>query len=256
MRKRKLGVQLYTLRAEAEKFGLAYVLKAISDIGYMVAQPAGFHDFTGRPRELKALLADLNLELAPCSMPLKADDIQPAIDLAGELGLKQVIAGFYGPDRFKDLDAIRRTADEVNAIIEKLKPAGIEVIQHNHNWEFEMLDGRLKYDIYLELCPKVKVELDAYWSQNYGANNAADMMRHLYDRTVLIHMKDGTALRESSHIRPLGEGRLNIREILEAAPATIDNVIVELDHSPYNQIVALQRSYDYMVGSGLGIGYR
>lgn len=256
MRKRKLGVQMYSLRAEAEKFGLAYALKAVADMGYMVAQPAGFFDYAGRPRELKALLNDLNLELAPCSMPIKLDSIQETIDLAGELGLNQIIAGFYGPKNFETLDAIKATADEVNAVIEKLKPAGIDLVQHNHAWEFEQLDGRLKYDIYFELCPEVKVELDAYWSQNYGANNAADMMRHLYDRTVLIHMKDGTGRREGSHIRPLGEGCLNIREILEAAPENIDNVIVELDTSPYNQIIALQKSYDYMVAQGLGIGYR
>lgn len=256
MRKRKLGVQLYTLRAEAEKFGLSYVLKAISDIGYMVAQPAGFFDFTGKPRELKAALNDYGLELAPCSMPLKLDAINEAIDLAGELGLTQVIAGFYNAERFKDMDAIKRTADEVNALIEKLEPAGVSLVQHNHAWEFEMLDGRLKYDIYLEMCPKVLVELDAYWSQNYGANDPVEMMRHLYEKTVLIHMKDGTGTHEASHIRPLGEGFLDIRGILEAAPETIDNVIVELDHSPYNQIVALQKSYDYMVGAGLGIGYK
>ena len=46
MRKRKLAVQLYTLRREAEKFGMPYVLKAVADIGYMGVEPAGWGGMT------------------------------------------------------------------------------------------------------------------------------------------------------------------------------------------------------------------
>ena len=51
MRKRKLAVQLYTLRNEAAKSGMAYVLKAVADIGYMGVEPAGGGDLT--PQDFK-----------------------------------------------------------------------------------------------------------------------------------------------------------------------------------------------------------
>ena len=51
MRKRKLAVQLYTLRREAEKFGMPYVLKAVADIGYMGVEPAGWGGMT--PQDFK-----------------------------------------------------------------------------------------------------------------------------------------------------------------------------------------------------------
>ncbi|MBQ2336018.1 MAG: hypothetical protein II381_06890, partial [Victivallales bacterium] len=58
------------------------------------------------------------------------------------------------------------------------------------------------------------------------------------------------------HMRPLGEGKLDIPGAMAASPDHIESVIVELDDTPYNQIIALQRSYDYMTAYGLGIGYR
>ena len=51
-------------------------------------------------------------------------------------------------------------------------------------------------------------------------------------------------------------GKLDIPGAMAASPDHIESVIVELDDTPYNQIIALQRSYDYMTAYGLGIGYR
>lgn len=269
MRKRKLSVQLYSLRAEAEKFGMAYVLKAVADMGYMAVEPAGFFDYDGKYAEFLQLLKDFGLEMYSSHRPwCNINNINETIDIAGALGLKRVVCG-YGPNDFKDLDAIKKTADDVNVMTEKLAEAGFELFQHNHYWEFEKIDGRLKYDIFAELAPNVKFQLDAYWSSNFGANNAADMMKKFYDRIVLIHMKDGTTQRPDTapkivkgiyeqkvQLRPLGEGQLNIADILEAAPADIDHVVIELDNSPYNQILSLDRSYRYMTEAGLAIGYK
>ena len=47
---------------------------------------------------------------------------------------------------------------------------------------------------------------------------------------------------------------MNIPEILDAAPTDIDNIIIELDNSPYDMTYSLRRSYEYlmMIGQGLG----
>lgn len=269
MRKRKLAVQLYSLRNEAEKFGMEYILKAVADMGFMAVEPAGFFDYEGKPDEFLRLLKDYGLEMYSSHRPwCRIDNISETIDIAGSLGLKRVVCG-YGPKDFETLDAIKKTAEDVNVMCDKLAEAGLELFQHNHYWEFERLDGQLKYDIFAELAPNVKFELDAYWSSNFGANNAAEMVARYYDRIVLLHMKDGTTQRPDAapkmvkgiyeqrvQLRPLGEGQLNIRDILEAAPDNIDHFVVELDNSPYNQIISLYRSYQYLTSNGLGIGYK
>ncbi len=264
--KRKLAVQLYSLRNEAEKQGIANVLKTVAQIGFKGVECCGFHELK-TAAEFKKVCSDLGLELASSHRPwCNIDNIDESIDIAGDMGLKRIVCG-YGPDDFKDLDTIKATAEKTNIMVERTAAAGFELFQHNHYWEFDKIDGRLKYEIYAELCPKVKFQLDAFWSANFGLNDAAEMMKKFYDRVVLIHMKDGILVDPQSalkivngtyekklELRPLGEGDLNIPEILDAAPTNIDNVIIELDNSPYDMTYSLRRSYEYlmMIGQGLG----
>ena len=150
MFKRKLAVQMYSLRNEIEKLGMRSVLKTVADIGYIGIEPCGFGDLS-IPDFYKAA-SDLGLEITSSHRPwCNLDNINESIDQAGELGLKRVVCG-YGPKDFENLDAIKRTADATNTMMQKLKPLGIELFQHNHYWEFERLDGELKYDIYLKYC--------------------------------------------------------------------------------------------------------
>lgn len=114
---------------------------------------------------------------------------------------------------------------------EKLEKAGLMLFQHNHNWEFERIDGRLKYEIYAELCPKVKFQLDAFWSTNFGTEDPVEMMKLFSDRVVALHMKDGILHQGAEELKitngiydrkvdllPLGEGDLPIPAIVAATP--------------------------------------
>ena len=176
MRKRKLAVQLYTLRREAEKFGMPYVLKAVADIGYMGVEPAGWGGMT--PQDFKKACDDLGLEIVSAhGIPCAPENIDEGIALAKELGLKHIICG-YGGAEFKDLDAIKRTAERTSIVADKVEAAGLILAQHNHAHEFEYLDGKLKYDIYAELCPKVKFQLDIYWSTNFFKNSEIEVIEH------------------------------------------------------------------------------
>ena len=137
MLKRKLAVQMYSLRNEIEKLGMRSVLKTVADIGYIGIEPCGFGDLS-IPDFYKAA-SDLGLEITSSHRPwCNLDNINESIDQAGELGLKRVVCG-YGPKDFENLDAIKRTADATNTMMQKLKPLGIELFQHNHYWEFERL---------------------------------------------------------------------------------------------------------------------
>ena len=261
---RKLGLQLYSLRTFSEK-DFPSVLKFAAEVGYKTVEPAGF--FTLSPKELKAMLNDLGLEMPTSHTPwVRGDNVSESIDMAGELGLKYVVCGF-GPDDFKDLDAIKRTADIVNGILPEVKKAGLTLFQHNHYWEFERLDGELKYDIYARMVPEVKFQLDAFWSSNFGANDPAEMIRRYADRIVSIHIKDGTFEQDPAKVEmvngypdrklklfPLGEGQMDIPSVVAAAPACVDNLVVELDYCEVEMKEALRRSYNYMTSNKLAVG--
>ena len=262
---RPLGVQLYSVR-EYAKQDFVQVLKKTAEIGYKVVEPAGFFDLS--PAEFKKIIDDLGLEIYSSHRPWARtlEEVNENVEILGTLGLKNCVCG-YGPDDFKDMDAIKRTADLVNSYIPDLKKAGITLFQHNHSWEFERIDGRLKYDIYAELVPEVKFQIDAFWSSNFGANDPAEMVKHFADRMVSLHIKDGSFEQDAAKwrmvdgypdrdlkLRPLGTGQMDIPAIISATPDAVNCVIVELDYCVIEMKEALRQSYAYMTSSGLAVG--
>ena len=262
---RDLGVQLYSLREYSEK-DFPGVLKFVAETGYKAVEPAGLYGLT--PKEFKKVCDDLGLRIAS-SHGLGLDsiaDVPRVVDMLGDLGLKVAVFGFRAP-AFADLDAIRQTADKVNGIQAALARQGITLIQHNHFFEFERLNGELKYDIYARLCPDVKFQIDAFWAGNFGAEDPAEMVRRFAPRTVSLHLKDGTFESDRAKwrivngkvdrdlkLRPLGTGATDIPAVVAAAPESVDTLIVELDYCVIEMREALKQSYAYLTENRLGVG--
>ncbi len=264
-----LAVQLYSLREYSKtKKDFINVVKRVADIGYAAVEPAGFHDIL--PTEFKKIVDDLGLKMYSSHSPWarKPEDASELIETVGVLGLDNCVCG-YGPDDFKDIDAIKATAENTNKIIEKLRPAGITLYQHNHYWEFERIDGKLKYEIYRELCPTVKYQIDCFWSTNSGTENAVDMLKMFTNDTISLHFKDGICRQQASidgekagildmkiDLLPLGTGDLPIKELVKIAPDRVKAIIVELDYvaEGLDMWESIEKSYQFMTSSGLGKG--
>ncbi len=260
-----LSVQLYSLREYAAK-DFVNVLKRVADIGYKGVEPAGF--WTLRPSELKKMVNDLGMEIYSSHSPWARStaNVGECMELASILGLDTIVCG-YGPDDFKDMDAIKRTADNTNAMIEVLNKNGFTLFQHNHYWEFERIDGKLKYELYAELCPEVKYQMDCFWSTNKGRENAVEMLNKFAGKTILIHMKDGVCKQAAAEsgmvnglldmkieLQALGTGDLPIRDLVAAAPVQVKTIVVELDYCNEEMFSAIEKSYRFMTENGLAAG--
>jgi len=260
-----IGVQLYSLRSYAEK-DFAAVLKKVADIGYKYVEPAGLWNI--RPRDFRKILDDLGLEMISSHTPWCNywTQLGECMDTADALGLDKVVCGYWEKD-YDDLDSIKRTAENTNKMMEILKRNGLTLFQHNHYMEFRRLDGRIKYDIYREMCPGIKFEMDCFWSTNHGVEDSVEMLKQFADDTILIHMKDGVTTQQVSgdnmvngfqqckvDLMPLGTGELPIPQLVKAMPDHIQAIIVELDYCNVEMNQAIEQSYHYMVDNGLAYG--
>ena len=261
---RPLSVQLYSLRNYAKDDFVA-VLKKVAEIGYKGVEPAGFWNL--RPSELKKIVEDLGMKIYSSHSPwARGNNLGECMELADALGLKTIVCG-YGPDDFKDLDSIKKTAELTNKMQEFFARNGFTLFQHNHYWEFERIDGKLKYEIFAELCPNVKFEIDSFWSTNKGTEDPVEMLKLFADRTILLHMKDGVCTQKAGggemvnglldmkiDLMPLGTGTLPIKQIVEAAPAAVETIVVELDYCDTEMYKAIEMSYKFMTENGLAAG--
>ncbi len=248
-----ISVQLYTLREMARQ-DFVGVLKKVAAIGYLGVEPAGLFGHT--PSEVKAIVEDLGMAVSSNHQPWpNRENLSEVIDVAAGLGTRTVICGF-GRDLFKSLEDIKATADTANFIVERLAAAGLTVALHNHWWEFERHEGRLKYDILMEMCPKLKCEIDTYWASNFGANDVPAIVAKYASRTPLLHLKDGIFEREQPQ-RPLGAGRMDLPRVIHAADERVLQwLVVEHDTCDRDMLEAVGASYAYLTKKGLGRGAR
>jgi sugar phosphate isomerase/epimerase len=248
-----ISVQLYSLREASEQHFDA-VLEELAAIGYVGVEP--FNLFGKTPREFRSQVEALGMKVSSSHTPwANRSPIDEVVEALGELGLARAIGGFM-PDDFRDLDAVRRTAETCQSLIDQLKPQGIELAIHNHWWEFEPIDGRPAMHHLTEMVPELRYELDTYWAANFGERNPAVELGRIADKAPLLHIKDGP-LEKKAPMVAVGSGKVDVPAVIQAAdPNTVEWLVVELDACATDMMTAIRESYEFLTSNDLAEGRR
>jgi sugar phosphate isomerase/epimerase len=246
-----ISLQLYSLREESKK-DFAGVIRAVAEMGYKGVEPAGLYGM--EPADFRRMVEDLGMVVSSNHGPWpNRDNLDEVIETAGILGTDLVVCGF-GPPDFESLDAIKRTADTANFMVEKIRAAGLTLALHNHWWEFCEVDGRLAYDVFMEKCPDMQCEIDTYWAANFGAVDPVEQVAKYKARTPLLHIKDGPLVKDKAHMAA-GSGKMDLPACIAAAdPNVLQWNVIELDACDTDMTTAVAESYTYLVGEGLAAG--
>ena len=247
-----ISIQLYTLREEVNA-DFPAVLRRLAAKGYAGVELAGFGALT--PAQLAAVLAETGLAVSSAHVGYQpADGFAAALADHRTLGCDTAVIPALRADGFADLDAVQKSADRVNGLVDVARAHGMTLGYHNHFWEFTpMPDGRpALLHLFERLDPAVFAEVDIYWAQVGGSDPAA-LVSELGTRVRLLHVKDGPADEPPSPMVAVGDGVIDVPGVLEAAPGARWH-IVELDRCATDMFDAVERSYDFLVGGGYSRG--
>lgn len=186
-----VGLQLYTARHEAEKDFYA-VLENVASIGYKEIEFAGL--FGHSAKDVRAKLDSLGLSSPSAHIPLTAfnDNLQAQIDNALALGQTFLVMPWLSPEqRSGGIKTYYALAETLNRIGEACRKHGLFLCYHNHDFEFEMQDNELPYDVLLkEVAPEhLLMELDLFWITKAGYSPLEYFNKHP-GRFPLWHIKD------------------------------------------------------------------
>lgn len=218
-----IGIQLYTIRNEMAK-DVAGSLKKVADIGYQYLELAGYADgkFYGfAPEEFKKMVDDLGMEVISSHTGVEVKGVDTSnVDIMAEahakLGAKYCIQPWLVEERRVSADSYRQFVAELNTIGGIMKKYGLQFGYHNHNFEFQEVDGLIPFtDIYMpETDPNlVTFEIDLYWVKRAGYD-PVKLLQDFPGRFQLFHMKDMEAS-EDQFFAPVGEGIIDFKEILK-----------------------------------------
>jgi sugar phosphate isomerase/epimerase len=250
--RRRLGVQLYTVRSLAEK-DLSGVLKAIRDIGYEDVEPY-WNIYNHPAADLKRMIADHGLRVP--SGHFDYAGLETKFDYAQQLGVQYMICPMLPESMWTSLDGYKKAADEFNKWGAEANRRGMRFGFHNHNYEFKQFGGTNGYQTLLERTdPKlVMFEMDCYWIAQSGQDPVTFMNEHA-NRIRLLHLKDRKAGfaasqwkdKAAEHFTEVGSGTLDWKAILAAAEKNkIEHMFVEQDEPEIPPIESLRKSYNYL----------
>lgn len=186
----KLAYQVYSAREEAEK-DLLGVLRRLADIGYDGVELAGAYGHSAD--EVKEMLKATGLKAISSHVPLMAFDADEdgVIAFHKQIGCEYIAIPFLddatrpgGPNFAK---TIRRLYD----LGAKLKKAGMQLLYHNHNFEFDMISGIYGLDFIYDAVSEdlLKTEIDTCWV-NVAGEDPAKYVRKYAGRCPVVHLKD------------------------------------------------------------------
>lgn len=233
-----LGFQSWVVREDIGK-DLTGTLKKYGAYGYNqveLCSPQGYKDLGFGPllkysgKELKKMIHDAGFGCVSCHYGFDEvkNDTQARIDFAKELGLTQMVVSSFGLPKDATLDDWKKAADAMNPLGEQVAKAGLQLGYHNHNMEFEKLDGQLIYDVLLErMDPKlVKMQFQV-WVVIAGYK-AADYFNKYPGRFISAHLYDWSG--QGEEMRPVGDGVVDWKEFFKAAKKSgVKNYFVEMN---------------------------
>lgn len=253
----KAGLQLYTVR-DAMATDPESTLATVAQIGYQEVESAtysGTEKFYGMDGKSFAALLKRNGLSIPSGHYALGDvktkgtivnDWTRAVEDAAAIGMQYMVCAWLPPEQRKSLDNYKRLIEDLNKAGEICKKHGIQFCYHNHDFEFEKIDGQIPYDLLLkDTNPDlVKMEMDIYWVSHAGYDPTL-LFREHPGRFVLWHVKDMDNT-PKKFFTEVGNGVINWKNIFKyAGQSGMQHFFVEQDVSN-NPFESITKSIAYL----------
>ena len=224
MKKALIGYQLYSAREDCAK-DLMAVLKQLKALGYDGVEFAGFYGHTAD--EIKVMLDEVGLVAISDHVPYAAiqKDMFAVISDHVKIGCKYIAVPYL-----EDADRPGKPGfAKVIRVIAKFgalcKAAGIQLLYHNHDFEFEKVSGMYALDFLYEAVDEdiLKTEIDCCWVK-YSGVDPAEYIRKYSGRAPIVHTKDFVG--QKGEVQPYAlikedgtdDGKANAAAVFEFRP--------------------------------------
>jgi sugar phosphate isomerase/epimerase len=251
--KKEIGLQLWSVKDDIKK-DVPGTIAAVGEMGYTFVETAGYGDgkFYGMdPLEFKALVNENGMEFLSSHTGQALPDADKwdetmawwdvCIDAHAKAGVKYIVQPFMDEKGYGSLEDLQRYCDYFNAVGEKCNAKGIRFGYHNHNHEFEEVDGKIRYDYMLQNTDPKKVffQLDLYWIVVGGQDPVAYFNKYP-KRFDLLHIKDKEELGAS--------GMMDFESMFAAKKkAGTKHIIVEVERYNFPPLESVEKSLEFLM---------
>ena len=267
-----VALQLYTVRNDMAA-DFEGTLARVKELGYEGVEFAGL--FGRSAAEVKKMCEDAGLVPISAHVPYRdiLKDPRGVLSIYAEIGCKYVALPYLIPEDRPGSENFIDVIKNARMIGEIARELGMTLLYHNHDFEFDKIDGKYALDVLYESVPAdlLKTELDVCWV-NVGGEDPVNYIGKYSGRAPVVHLKDFVGSRNENmyeligiesekkettvkfEFRPVGYGVQNMPAIVKAAEgAGAQWVVVEQDQ-PSMELTPMQcaeKSREYLKSIGL-----
>ena len=185
-----VAVQLYSVRDEMEKdfYG---TIKKMKEIGYDGVEFAGL--FGQNPEEIKAFCEEIGIVPISAHVPYydMLDNPEAVLSDYVKIGCKYVVVPYLTEECRPGNEGFEATVEGIRKIGEAAKAMGIQLLYHNHDFEFVKIGEEYALDVLYSTVPEdlLKTEIDTCWV-NVAGVNPAEYIEKYDGRSPVVHLKD------------------------------------------------------------------
>ena len=209
-----IAIQLYSVRDDMEKdfYG---TIKKVKELGYEGVEFAGLFGKSGA--EVKEICDEIGIIPVSAHVPYydMLENPQAVLKDYKDLGCKYVVVPYLTEECRPGTDGWSATVEGIGKIGAAAKEMGLQLLYHNHDFEFLKIDGEYALDILYNTIPAdlLQTELDTCWV-NVGGEEPSAYVEKYTGRAPIVHLKDFAGSKGNGPLYKL----IGIEEE-EAAPA-------------------------------------
>ena len=247
-----VGFQSWTIREPLVK-DFPGTLKMMAGLGYEsieMCSPKGYANSGFGPlagltaSEMKKIINDAGLICVSSHYVMNElrESLDERIKFALESGQTQMILSSFGLRSTATLDDWKKAAEELNQIGKKVKQAGLQMGFHNHNNEFQQLEGRIIYEELMNAFDPDIVKMQFQVAVISMGYKAADYFRKYPGRFISAHLYDWSP--DTKRETPLGKGIVDFRELFASTGiGGVKNVFVEMSQDTFKESAEFLRNF-------------
>jgi sugar phosphate isomerase/epimerase len=237
----KPGVQLYTLR-DVMADNVEGTLEQLVAMGYSEVETHTYYGLS--PAEMRAMLDRVGLAAPAAHVGSGAlqQDLDSVIESAATLGHAYVFCPHPGGLPYQTLDDYRAMGEFFDGVGARFREAGITFGYHNHQFEFEPVDGEIPLFAMLDNADpqNLVLEMDLFWTVD-GGYDPVEVIRRYPGRIPAYHVKDRTL---DGAMVDVGAGDIDFARIFQHnGQAGLRHAFVEHDN-PADSLQSVRASID------------
>jgi sugar phosphate isomerase/epimerase len=228
-------------------------LKMMANLGYQsveMCSPPGYESSGFGPlmklkaKEMKQIINDAGLICISSHYGIGElrDHLDERIEFALESARTQmVLASFSLPEK-ASLSDWMKAADELNKIGEKTKKAGIQMVYHNHQMEFQQIDGTLIYDSLMKQFDPAYIKMQFQVAVINLGYKASTYFKKYPGRFISAHLADWSPT-EKKNVT-IGKGIVEWNDFFAAIQTGgVKNMFVEMDKETFKDSAIYLKKY-------------